>query len=266
MLLEGKVAVVTGGAEGVGRGIAIGMAEEGANVVTLDIDGFNNAETARRIQALGRKALALDCDISDKHQVRRAMAEALNAFGRFDVLVNNAAIYGDTRLTVGSYESQSELYERCLDVCTLGGYYCALAAVPAMAAVGGGNILNVITEHIKEGHMYTGSPATGYDSAKWAQWRQTESWAVELKPLGIRVNALCHGATDSPMLRKYARIDPEKVMMPEDVAVAALNVIRQGPEGPTGQAWVFGYSGSGRAVGRAEAEAILHRTAGERVP
>jgi NAD(P)-dependent dehydrogenase (short-subunit alcohol dehydrogenase family) len=82
----------------------------------------------------------------------------------------------------------------------------------------------------------------------------------------VRVNALCHGATDTPMLRTFARIDPEKVMLPEDVALAALNLIRQGPEGPTGQAFVFGYSGSGRATGRAEAEAILHRTVGDRIP
>lgn len=266
MLLEGKVAVITGSAEGIGRGLAIGMAEEGADVALLDIDAANNAETARLVRAFGRKALSLDCDIADKRQVRRAMHDAVQAFGRIDVLVNNAAIYGDTRLTVGTFESQSALYERSLDVCALGGYYCTLAAVPAMRLAGGGNVINIITEHIKEGHMYTGAPATGYDSAKWVQWRQTESWAVELKPYGIRVNALCHGATDTPMLRAFARIDPEKVMLPEDVALAALNVIRQGPDGPTGQAFVFGYSGSGRAVGRAEAEAILQRTAGDRVP
>jgi NAD(P)-dependent dehydrogenase (short-subunit alcohol dehydrogenase family) len=178
VLLEGKVAVITGSAEGIGRGMAIGMAEEGADTVLLDIDAANNAETARRVTALGRRALSLDCDIADKQQVRRAMHDALLAFGRFDIVVNNAAVYGDTRLTTGTFESQAALYERCIDVCALGGYYVTLAAIPGLRAAGGGHVINIITEHIKEGHMYTGAPATGYDSAKWVQWRQTESWAV----------------------------------------------------------------------------------------
>ena len=201
-MLEGKVAVVTGSAVGIGRGIAVGFAEQGADVACLDIDAVENAETVRQVRAAGRQGLAVDCDVADKAQVRRAMNSVIQRLGRIDVLVNNAAIWEDTSLTGGTYESQTNAYERSMDICAMGSYYCARAAVPAMRQAGGGEIINVITEHIKEGHLITGLGAgSGYDSAKWVQWRQTETWALELKDLGIRVNALCMGATDSPMFR-----------------------------------------------------------------
>jgi len=256
MLLEGKAGVVTGSAMGIGRAVAIALAEEGADVACLDIDGPANAATAAAIRALGRRALALDCDVADRFAVRRAFAQIADAFGRLDVLVNNAAIYIDTSLLNGTYDSQTGWYERSMDICAMGSYYCAMAATPLLRASGGGNIINMITEHIKPGHMYSGPGATGYDHAKWVQWRQTESWAIELQPVGIRVNGLCFGATDTPMLRAVSVAAAERGMRPEDVALAVLNVIRQGPDGPVGRTWLFGATGTSN--GRAEAEALLH--------
>lgn len=199
MLLEGKAAVVTGSAVGIGRAIAVALAEQGAAVAGLDIDAAGNAETARLVRETGRQGLAVDCDVADRAQVRRAMNGALQRLGRIDVLVNNAAIYADTSLTGGDYESQTHGYERSMAICALGSYYCARAAAPAMLAAGGGDILNVITEHIKEGHLMTGGAASGYDGAKWVQWRQVETWAAELAPHGIRVNAIGPGFIETPM-------------------------------------------------------------------
>lgn len=199
MLLEGKAAVVTGSAVGIGRAIAVALAEQGAAVAGLDIDAAGNAETARLVRETGRQGLAVDCDVADRAQVRRAMNGALQRLGRIDVLVNNAAIYADTSLTGGDYESQTRGYERSMAICALGSYYCARAAAPAMLAAGGGDILNVITEHIKEGHLMTGGAASGYDGAKWVQWRQVETWAAELAPHGIRVNAIGPGFIETPM-------------------------------------------------------------------
>jgi NAD(P)-dependent dehydrogenase (short-subunit alcohol dehydrogenase family) len=261
-LLENRVAVVTGSAIGIGRAIAVAMAEEGADVALLDIDAVNNAATAVLVRERGQRALPLDCDVSDKHQVRRAFAETLNVLGRVDVLVNNAAVYIDCALTHGDWDTQARNFERSLAIGALGTYYCGLAAVPAMKQAGGGNIVNVITEHVHPGHYQTTSPATGYDCAKFSQWRLTEDWALELKPLGIRVNAVCPGATDTPMLRAVSVPIAEKGMRPEDVALGVLNIIRQGPEGPVGRAYLMGPSQSamspGGTTGRRDAEAILH--------
>src|SRR5947209_613713 len=138
MMLQGKVAIITGSAMGIGRGIAIALAEQGADLACLDLELHDNAETVAAAQALGRRAIAIDCDVSDPRQVRSAANQVLAAFGRIDVLVNNAAVYLDTSLTRGSYASQSEAYTRSIGSCALGGYYCALAAVPAMRRAGGG--------------------------------------------------------------------------------------------------------------------------------
>ena len=247
MLLDGKVAVVTGGAVGIGRGIAVALAEGGADVASLDIDAANNAETAAQVRATGRQGIAIDCDVADKTQVRRAMNSALQRLGRIDVLVNNAAIYADTTLTGGSYESQTHAYERSIDICAMGSFYCATAAAAAMRAVGGGEILNVITEHIKEGHLMTGGAASGYDCAKWVQWRQVETWAIELAEHNIRVNGLCMGATDTPMLRAVSAAAAGAGMRASDVGQAVINILSHGGDGPTGETYVFGTSGTPRA-------------------
>ena len=210
MLLDNKVAIVTGSAIGIGRAIAVAFAEEGADVALLDIDSANNAETAALVRAKGRRALPLDCDMADKGQVRRAIADVASQLGRIDVLVNNAAVYIDCALTHGDFSTQTANYERSVAICAFGGFYCAIAAVPFMKAVGGGNIINLVTEHVDMDHLMTTSPATGYDAAKFAQWRQTEAWALELKPLSIRVNAVCPGATDTPMLRAVSAPTAER--------------------------------------------------------
>lgn len=244
--LEGSNAVVTGGAAGIGRGIAITLAEAGANVASFDIDPLGNQETAELVNAAGTKGLAVDCDVADRVQVRAAMNQVLRHLGDVDILINNAAVYIDTSLVAGTYDSQTEGYERSISICALGSYYCTRAAVPSMLAMGGGNIINIITEHIKEGHLMTGPGASGYDGAKWVMWRQTESWAVELKDHKIRVNGLCMGATDTPMLRSVSVPIAEAGMKVSDVGQAVINVLSHGSDGPTGESYLFGTSGTSR--------------------
>jgi NAD(P)-dependent dehydrogenase (short-subunit alcohol dehydrogenase family) len=246
MVLEGQVAVVTGSAAGIGRGISVALAEQGANVGCLDVDLAENAITADLVRATGRQAVALQCDVSDKHEVRRAIDSVLEAFGRIDVLVNNAAVWNNTSLLSGTYESQTDAFDRAMGSCAMGAYYCARAAVPAMVDAGGGNIINMITEHVKEGYYLTGR-AVGYDSAKFSLWRQTETWAAELAKCNIRVNGLCFGATDTPMLRAAAPPDlVDAAMKVEDLGQAVINVLAHGEGGPTGQSWLFGATGTPR--------------------
>ncbi len=243
--LTGHVAVISGSAVGIGRGVALGLAARGAHIIGLDIDIAENAETARQVRALGRECMDLHCDIGDPASVQRAIAAATARFGRIDVLVNNAALWLDCALTSGTFESQVENFTRSMNVCALGSYHCARAVVPVMQKHGG-NVINIITEHIKEGHLITGRPATGYDCAKFSQWRLTESWAMELATHGIRVNALCFGATDTPMLRAAAPEIADREMKASDLADAVINVIAHGKDGPTGQSYLFGTSGTGR--------------------
>jgi NAD(P)-dependent dehydrogenase (short-subunit alcohol dehydrogenase family) len=243
---EAQVAVITGAGTGIGRGIAVALARQGTRVAGLDVDSAGNRETMRLVEAAGSVGAAIDCDVTDKSQVRRAIHGVADRFGRIDVLVNNAAVYLDSSLTAGTFESQTRAWDDSLQVCAFGTYYCTSAAVPYLRQRGG-NVINVITEHVKEGHLMTGMPASGYDCAKWAQLRLTETWAIELAPLGIRVNALCMGATDTPMLRAVSVPIAEAGMKPEDVGQAVLNVLAHGPGGPTGQSYLFGTTGTPRA-------------------
>jgi NAD(P)-dependent dehydrogenase (short-subunit alcohol dehydrogenase family) len=147
-------------------------------------------------------------------------------------------------------------FHAALGACATGGFHCAAAFVPAMRAVGGGNIVNVLTDHVLPGHYITGYPATGYDCAKFSLWRLTESWAVELQPHGIRVNALSFGATDTPMLRGVSAALADVAMMPSDIVQAVLNVLAHGPGGPTGQTYAFGMSRDSREQHLASIAAI----------
>ena len=246
-MLNGKVAIVTGSAIGIGRGICVALAEQGAQIAALDIDVENNNQTAALVRATGRDCLALDCDVGDKAQVRHAMDQISDTFGRIDILVNNAAVWENSALLEGTFESQTEAYERAMGACAFGTYYCTLAALPALQAAGGGNIINMITEHVKEGHYLTGRKAAGYDCAKFSQWRLTSIFAAELKSQNIRVNGLCFGATDTPMLRGEAPELADQAMKPSDLGQAVLNIIAHGPDGPTGETFLFGTSGTLRA-------------------
>lgn len=246
-MLQDAVVVITGSAVGIGRGLATGLAAKGAHIVALDIDITGNGETARQVRALGRECLDIHCDVGDAAAVERAIAAADAHFGRIDLLLNNAAVYLDCTLTGGTFASQRDAFLKSMNACAMGSYYCALACVPVMRRRGGGNIVNLITEHIREGHLMTGGAATGYDCAKFSQWRLTESWAIELKPHDIRVNALCFGATDTPMLRAVSVPIAEAGMKPEDLTQAVLNILAHGKGGPTGQVHLFGTSGTPRA-------------------
>ena len=223
------------------------LAGRGADVVALDIDDAENEVTAAAVRAAGREPLVRSCDVGDPAAVKAVAAEALARFGRVDLLVNNSALWNDTRLTAGDYDAQVAAFHRALGACATGAFHCTAAFLPGLRAAGGGNVVNMLTDHVLAGHYITGAAATGYDVAKFGLWRLTESWAVELAPLGIRVNGLSFGATDTPMLRGVSVELAEKGMTPADLAQAVFNVLAHGPGGPTGQTYVFGMTRAPRA-------------------
>lgn len=244
MMFEGKRAVVTGSALGLGRAIAAALAEQGADVAGFDIRSAENLEMAGQVRGLGRKGLAIHCDVSDRNDVRRAVSETVQSFGRIDILVNNAGIFELGPMIGADFDRAVDSYERQQGVNARGTFLCTLAVLPVMRRQGGGDVLNIITNHVHRERYAAEAAEHAYDASKWAQWSLTETMALELKEHGIRVRGLCPAATDTPMLRSFM---PEpsaealgqhtgiySLMMPEDVALAAVNMLKWGAEGPVG--------------------------------
>ena len=245
-----KVVLITGSGEGIGRGVARVLAKQGMHVAGLDLDAEANSQTADQVQSLGGSFLALTCDVGDKHAVKRAVDAAVDRFGKIDILINNAGYWDNSSLIEGDYESQTAEFDRAMGASGLGSYYVTRACVDHMPS--GSNIIGMITDHIKPDFLITGSPAIGYDCAKFSMWRQTETWAMELKPRGIRVNGLCFGAVDTPMLRNVTMELQDTAMHPEDIGQAVLNILAHPIDGPTGQTWLVAKSREPREIGLRE--------------
>ena len=229
LTLETKVALVTGAASGIGRGIACRLAEAGAAVLVLDVNEEGGRETVRLIQEAGGQAAFLRCDVRSQEDCRRAAEEAVRQFGRIDVLCNNAGIA--IRKTV--VDLTEDEWDLALDVTLKGVYLLTRQVVPHMVKTGGGSIINT-----GSGWSLKGGPrAASYCAAKGGVLNLTRAMAIDFGPHNIRVNAVCPGDIDTPMLRgectqlgedpqvfmKDAAARPlQRVGSPEDVANAAL--------------------------------------------
>ena len=185
MQLEGKTAIVPGGARGIGRAIAEALSGQGARLVIGDLEG---AETAAA--ALGREAIGVRCDVAEEAQVEAMAAAALEAFGGVDILVNNAGIYSS--LVPAPFETiDVASWRRVMDANVLGVFLCCRAVVPAMRAGGGGRIVN-----INSGTPFKGVPfLLHYVASKGAVLGMTRSLARELGPDNILVNGVAPGFT-----------------------------------------------------------------------
>ena len=238
MRLQGKSAIVTGGGSGFGAAIVALFAAEGARVVVADINGAAAEEVAARTPG----AVAVACDVTQDEDTRRMIETATGAFGRLDVLVNNAGVsHWNQKLTEVSEADFDRVY--AVNVKSL--YWAAKHAVPVMAAQGGGSIVNTAsTAGLR--------PRPGlcwYNGSKGACITITKSMAVELAPLKIRVNALCPVAGETPLLghfmggdtpenraRFVATVPLGRLSTPEDVARAALWLASDDAEFITGVA------------------------------
>jgi len=196
---EGKVALVTGAARGIGRGVALCLAEEGANLIVNDLppaEGLGARETVREVEALGRQALAYDADIADREQVAALFAAGVAHFGRIDVVVANAAF----SIREPVIEARWEHVLRTLEVTQFGVYHTCQAAAQQMVRQGGGKI--VIIGSILGEIPFLNSAA--YNMAKAAVNHLGRTLAAELATHRINVNVINPGYVDTPGERKFA--------------------------------------------------------------
>jgi len=200
MRLKGEVAIVTGGANGIGEAYSQGMAEEGASVLIADTDDARGKEVASRICAAGGTARFVRTDVSRKADVDAMVTEAIRAFGRLDVLVNNAGIL----FTAPLEETTGEMGNRMRAVNVGGLFLCAQAAAAEMKRQKSGKIINISSIAAIGGQ----AGLCAYSSTKAAVLPITRVFALELAESNVQVNAILPGTTDTGMA-KAAMADPE---------------------------------------------------------
>jgi NAD(P)-dependent dehydrogenase (short-subunit alcohol dehydrogenase family) len=227
MRLNNKTAIVTGARRGMGRAIALAMAREGANVVVSDISQEDCQKVVDEIKRMGRKGLALKCDVSSSDDVEDMVKRTVAEFGRVDILVNNAGIIDFKPFL----ELTDEDWDKILNVNLKGQFLCARAAAREMVKNKWGRIIN--TASISSGGCGIAFPLIAhYTASKGGVMALTKALALELTPQGINVNAICPGAVDTDMTKGVkeggqlaqvlARIPKGRLGQPEDIASLAV--------------------------------------------
>jgi NAD(P)-dependent dehydrogenase (short-subunit alcohol dehydrogenase family) len=223
-----KVAFVTGAANGIGRAAALAFAREGASVALADVSERGNQETARMIEDLGRRALALKCDVTRVQDVKAALAQTVESFGRLDFAFNNAGIEPSKPAPTAEYEEAE--WNRIIDVNLRGVFLCMKHEIPLILEQGGGAIVNTSSGAGIIG--IRGSPA--YTAAKHGLIGLTRAAALDYAAQNIRINVVCPGYIDTPMMNRFTGGTPEgrakviaeepvgRMGKPEEIAAAVV--------------------------------------------
>ena len=240
--LERRVAIVTGAGRGIGAVYARALAAEGARIAVADI--IDTASTVNVVKQAGGEAIGVHCDVTDPEQVRAMVAATIEAFGKVDILVTNAALFADLEFKSFMEIDEAE-WDRVLAVNLRGVFTCAKAAIPEMQRNGYGKIVN-----ISSGTVFKGTPMMlHYVSSKGAVVAFTRALAREVGDAGIRVNALAPGLTMSEEVARkeqWAAIKDANAAtrairrdaMPEDLIGAMVFLCSSDSDFVTGQTLV----------------------------
>jgi NAD(P)-dependent dehydrogenase (short-subunit alcohol dehydrogenase family) len=194
--LQGKVALVTGGASGIGRATALLLASEGAAVAVADLHGEGARAVARLASDAGGRAIAVECDVSDSAQAKATVERVESGFGRLDILFNNAGIIHHASVV----DTTEKDWDRIMSVNVRSIFLMCKHAVPLMIRDGGGAIVNTASDW----GLIGGPRTAAYCASKGAVVQLTRALAIDHGPQGIRVNCVCPGDTDTPLLRTEA--------------------------------------------------------------
>ncbi len=192
-----QVALVTGAGSGIGRATCVRLATEGASIAALDVRGDAVGETIKELAALGVRAIALECDVASPEAVSDAVSRTENELGTIDVLANVAGI-GDTAGLGGIETLADDRWQRVFDVNLSGPFYLCKAVLPGMAVRGRGAVVNVSS---LAGRSKSANGGLAYSSSKAGLLGLTRHLAFDYGPKGVRVNAICPGGVDTPMIR-----------------------------------------------------------------
>jgi 3-oxoacyl-[acyl-carrier protein] reductase len=234
--LNGKIVLITGGAQGIGKAVALLLAEKGADIAVSDVNLQRAEETAGEIRSLGRKAVAVKANVAVSEEVDRMVQSILDQFGRIDILVNNAGIARDKLIL----RMTDEEWDAVLNVNLKGTFLCTRAVVRHMSKQRSGRIVNIASV---VGEMGNAGQAN-YAASKAGVIGLTKTIAREFAQRGINVNAIAPGYIETPMTEaipekakeELKRMIPmERLGRPEDVAQAVLFLVSEASGYITGQ-------------------------------
>lgn len=238
----GKVVFVTGAANGIGRAPALAFAREGASVVVADVSEQGNQETARMIQQLGGRVLAVTCDVTRVQDVNAALDKTVENFRRLDFAFNNAGI--EPRRPAPTADYDLEEWNRIADIDLRGVFLCTKYEIPLMPKQGGGAIVNT-----SSGARVLGIKASpAYTAAKHGVIGLTRAAALDYAAQNLRINAVCPGYIDTPMMARFTggtaegreRLISEepvgRMRKPEEIAAAVVWLCSEA------SAFVFGHA------------------------
>ena len=223
--LDNKVAIITGAGSGIGQVEALMFAKEGASVVIADINSEAGKETAEMVEGIGGKAVSIDTDVSKSEDIRRLIRNAIDEYGKLDILVNGAAIVGDE---VSTIDCPEEVFARVISINLQGVWQVMKYSIPEMIRTGGGSVINITS--IAGILAFKGIPA--YAAAKGGVISLSKVAAYEYASDNVRVNCIAPGTIATPMLLNHWSEDmlnrircgtPQgRLGEPEEVARAAL--------------------------------------------